>query len=538
MSMDGYIRVSRVGGRDDDSYLSPDEQREKIEGWCNLYGVELDEIVVEEDVSGVTALSQRELGRLIAKCEQHESEGIVVREVSRFGRSTIETLEAVDRLSKAGGRLVGVLDGVDSAHPSGELVITILAALAREQWKQRKANWAAATRRAVADGVHISAKAPRGYVRPGKRQPLVLSDDAKLVKTIHELFIMRAERASWQQLADHMTAKGYPIAKSSVTSLIKNPAYMGHARGTDDGKETPNAHPAIVTEDEFHAAQWTGVTHAKTGTTAAEALLGGLLTCAGCGRKLSVTRSTNHKGVREAVYFCKGRAASTNCPAPAAGRAKYIDAYVTDAIMVALGDGTLGTTLDAIDRHERAQAAVERAKRELDEVKTNAKLMAVYGVAGVAEMAVERKAALEEARRTLRETPKPDETLMPTVDTDAWTDAERRTYARQFIAEVTLTKGKRGTTPEPDKRVKIRWAGHDDFDATLNERIVAWDAWRERFVSADSAPSSARSAPRGSRRDRGRKRAASRPRESSTEGAPARSPARRASRASRPGRRR
>jgi hypothetical protein len=39
--MDGYIRVSRTNGRDGDSFISPDLQREQIEGWARLRGVEI-----------------------------------------------------------------------------------------------------------------------------------------------------------------------------------------------------------------------------------------------------------------------------------------------------------------------------------------------------------------------------------------------------------------------------------------------------------------------------------------------------------------
>ncbi|MGA2320027.1 MAG: hypothetical protein ABSG95_04700 [Solirubrobacteraceae bacterium] len=39
---DGYIRVSRVLGRAGDSFISPAVQREQIEGWAKLRGVEID----------------------------------------------------------------------------------------------------------------------------------------------------------------------------------------------------------------------------------------------------------------------------------------------------------------------------------------------------------------------------------------------------------------------------------------------------------------------------------------------------------------
>src|SRR5215831_4017037 len=225
-TLDGYIRVSRVNARGGDSYISPSVQEDKIRGWAELHEVELGEVVVEEDVSGVKALGQRALGRLVERCERGESSGIVVHRVDRFSRSPRDTFEAIDRLHEAGGRLVGVADGVDSGAASGELVVTVLAGIAREQWKQRRDNWAEATGRAVADGIHISSVPPTGYVREnGKRSRLI--PDPKVAPLVRECFRRRAQGASWQQLADYMEENGARVSKTGMGSILRNRVYLG-----------------------------------------------------------------------------------------------------------------------------------------------------------------------------------------------------------------------------------------------------------------------------------------------------------------------
>src|SRR5215211_5594345 len=52
MKMDGYIRVSRIGRREGEGFLSPGFQRQTIEGLATRNGVQLGEIVEELDVSG------------------------------------------------------------------------------------------------------------------------------------------------------------------------------------------------------------------------------------------------------------------------------------------------------------------------------------------------------------------------------------------------------------------------------------------------------------------------------------------------------
>lgn len=48
----GYVRVSRVGGRSGDSFLSPDLQREQIEGVARREGLTIVEVIDELDASG------------------------------------------------------------------------------------------------------------------------------------------------------------------------------------------------------------------------------------------------------------------------------------------------------------------------------------------------------------------------------------------------------------------------------------------------------------------------------------------------------
>jgi len=54
MRLDGYIRVSRVGGRSGDSFHSPDLQREAIQGWAAAHGHEIVQWHEELDESGGT----------------------------------------------------------------------------------------------------------------------------------------------------------------------------------------------------------------------------------------------------------------------------------------------------------------------------------------------------------------------------------------------------------------------------------------------------------------------------------------------------
>ena len=55
----GVVRVSRVGDRDGERFVSPSEQAERIRAACERDGLELVETIDELDVSGGTPLERR-----------------------------------------------------------------------------------------------------------------------------------------------------------------------------------------------------------------------------------------------------------------------------------------------------------------------------------------------------------------------------------------------------------------------------------------------------------------------------------------------
>src|SRR4051794_36042825 len=107
MLVDGYVRVSQVGGRGGDRFISPVLQREHIEGWARLHGCVIGQVFEEMDESGARA-DRPLLEKAITRVERGESLGIVVAKLDRFGRSLAHGLDAIERISAAGGTFVSV----------------------------------------------------------------------------------------------------------------------------------------------------------------------------------------------------------------------------------------------------------------------------------------------------------------------------------------------------------------------------------------------------------------------------------------------
>ena len=483
---DGYIRVSRRGGREGDSFISPQVQREKIERWAELHGVEIVRWWEEIDQSGAK-LGRPMFQQALARCDRGETGGIVVARLDRFARSAVDALESIRRMTAAGARLVSVEDNFDGSTPMGRFAIGILTLIAELELERIKESWATAISRAVERGVHISSRPPTGYVREEKTDRLLRVEPA--ASAVREVFRRRALGASWTELAEYLDGQGVrppsgkPYwSKVGVAGLVKNPVYLGQARSGKIVKE--NAHEPLVTRAEFDAAQSTkkSLLKRRDGSLASQTMLGGIARCAGCGHTLKITGNTDRRtGVRYPIYYCTGRYASGMCPSRASVRASILDSWVEQEVLAALEgqEGLLAHAVHASEAIEAEARAVEEAEHELELFVNNPRLLTVLGEERFVEGVEARQAALDEARQRLGQLRQQSTLASELADGDvlaAWpsltTDEKRRLLNGLLERVVVQRADARGRHAKPiADRARIILRGN----VALNEAADAPD---------------------------------------------------------------
>lgn len=80
----GYIRVSRIGGRSGEGYISPDVQRSAIEGYASELGQEILRFADDQDYSGGNT-DRPAFREAMASLEAGEADGIVVEGLDHDG---------------------------------------------------------------------------------------------------------------------------------------------------------------------------------------------------------------------------------------------------------------------------------------------------------------------------------------------------------------------------------------------------------------------------------------------------------------------
>jgi hypothetical protein len=224
----------------------------------------------------------------------------------------------------------------------------------------------------------------------------------------------------------------------------------------------------LVTRAEFDAAQSVkkSLLAQRDGSLAAQAMLGGLARCAGCGHTLKITGTTSKKtGERYPVYYCTGRYAKGLCPARATVGASVLDRHVEERVLAALAqeDGLLAQAVEASDQIEAAARAVEEAEHELDLFVNNPKLLSLLGESKFLEGVEVRQQALDEARAALSEARSRSSLVEELGDGDlltSWptlTIQERRRLMHGLLEQIVVSRAlARGRAAEPiAKRTQI-----------------------------------------------------------------------------------
>lgn len=216
MAVYGYCRVSTM--RQADEGLSLEVQRRQIRGYCDMHGLELANVVVEEGVSGSVPISQRPAGgALFDKLQAGDM--VIASKLDRLFRSALDALQVVEDL-KARGVKLHLLDlgGDIAANGLSKLFLTVAAAFAeaeRDRIRERVAQVKADQR---GQGRFLGGSLPFGYANmDGKLVPRPGEQEA-----IAKIKVMKAQGMSLRAISKAVQAMGHNLSHTAVARVLKD----------------------------------------------------------------------------------------------------------------------------------------------------------------------------------------------------------------------------------------------------------------------------------------------------------------------------
>ena len=88
---------------------------------------------VDEGITGTSAEKRPEFMRMIEDAKKHKFDMILTREVSRFARNTVDTLQYTRMLKDLRVEVNFINDGIKTFDSDGELRLTIMSTLAQDE---------------------------------------------------------------------------------------------------------------------------------------------------------------------------------------------------------------------------------------------------------------------------------------------------------------------------------------------------------------------------------------------------------------------
>ena len=104
-----------------------DDQLNRHENWTLVHKY------IDKGITGTLAKKRPSFMQMMRDAEKGGFDLIVTREVCRFARNTVDTLEYTRKLKRIGIEVYFVEDNIWTFDPDGELRLTIMAALAQEE---------------------------------------------------------------------------------------------------------------------------------------------------------------------------------------------------------------------------------------------------------------------------------------------------------------------------------------------------------------------------------------------------------------------
>ena len=215
--------------------------------------------------SSKTGSSRKEFNRMLDDCTSHKLDIIFTKSISRFGRDTVETMEALSKLKSAGVRVIFEQEELDTANTDSDLMISIIESFAQAENESRSENIKWGIKQGAASGTSkLYDRKCYGYKHNEDGKLIIDEETAENVKIIFDLYL---GGQSVLGIIKELEKRKIPSptgkekwCKRTIDVMLSNEKYTGDVRLLKTGKSeihylATDNNPAIISKEVFEAVQ-------------------------------------------------------------------------------------------------------------------------------------------------------------------------------------------------------------------------------------------------------------------------------------------
>ncbi len=287
--MKKVVAYCRVSTDHEDQKNSLENQRLYFEEFVGQHkDWKLVEIYADEGISGTSLKKRNAFNRMYRDGSKKKFDIILTKEVCRFARNTVDTLEKTRELKKWGIEVRFIIDNISTFDTDGELRLTIMAGMAQDESRRISERTQFGVIQSMKKGVAFG-NIVYGYdfVRDeitGKKTKLVINEkEAEVVRDIFNMYLIEEKGA--YTIAKILKQRGIEIKRpinkekstdwreATILDILQNVKYIGdlkqrityttdfleHTKKVNEGEVdfiyVENHHEPIIDKKTFEATQ-------------------------------------------------------------------------------------------------------------------------------------------------------------------------------------------------------------------------------------------------------------------------------------------
>lgn len=239
---------------------------------------------IDEGITGTSAKKRPKFLQMIKDAENGEFDLILTREVSRFARNTVDTLQYTRQLKSMGVEVFFLNDNIKTFDGDGELRLTIMATLAQDESRKTSIRVKSGQKTSMEKGTFYGNGNILGYDRVNKEM-VINPEQAETVKLIYQWYLsgwgLRKIQFELEKLGRLTAAGKKNWHAATIGHVLKNPFYCGiiiyrkqfvpdyleqkkiNNYGDVEQIKTVGTHEPIVSVEEFERVQKIMESHRK-----------------------------------------------------------------------------------------------------------------------------------------------------------------------------------------------------------------------------------------------------------------------------------
>lgn len=189
---------------------------------------------IDEGLSGISTKKRKHFNEMISDAKDGAFDLIITKEISRFARNTLDSLQYTRELLSWGVGVFFQNDNINTLDEDAELRLTIMSSIAQDELRKLSSRVKFGHQQAIKSGVVLGNSRIFGYIKDGKRL-IIDESQAPMVRDLFRLYA--TGEYSMKQLEKRFYEQGYrnyngnKIAHTTMSGIISNPKYKGYYVG-------------------------------------------------------------------------------------------------------------------------------------------------------------------------------------------------------------------------------------------------------------------------------------------------------------------